>query len=57
MSFETSNAITKLEWTNYDEWKEHIESLKKIYGDNISVDQAMNFHFEFNHGQAYTSNE
>lgn len=48
--------ISKLEWTNFDKWEEYIESLRKIYGNSIPLDQVMNFRFEFNHGQAYTSN-
>lgn len=58
MRFATKKGYnTKLEWTNYDEWKEYIENLKKIYGNKIPVDLAMSFRFEFNHGQVYTSNE
>lgn len=51
------SKISKLEWTNYDKWTEYIKSLRKIYGNSVPLEQAMNFRFEFNHGQAYTSNE
>ncbi len=45
---------TNLEWTNQDEFKKHIDELRRQFGDQIPAKAAFDFNFEFNHGLAHT---